>query len=271
LAIPKPIRVKSKKTIQECKKHFCEHCGKKATGEPHHIRPRSLGGSDIPENLIQLCFDCHRAAHDGKILYPVFVAIVARRESLSVEEVCARIGWPVPEETKIDVPGFSTERTLDELIQLYISLQENEDDNRWSKGAVCLAITEGMGVSTRLTASWLGCSAAQVRQMVKTYNAFPDEAMRVPSLSWRHHCVAANTEEPCKWIASAADNDWSTRQMQEKIDITKGKISKTSSQLKNAEKAYRLAKEVIEESGFPADWLIGKLTGILYPEKSKAV
>ena len=58
--IPKPTRIISKKTVQECRKNYCEHCGKKATGEPHHVRPRSLGGSDIKENLIQLCFDCHR-------------------------------------------------------------------------------------------------------------------------------------------------------------------------------------------------------------------
>lgn len=269
-AIPKPTRIRSKKTIQLCRKDYCEHCGKKATGEPHHIRPRSLGGSDIKENLIQLCFDCHRATHDGKILYPVFVAIVVKRENLTIEEVCTRIGWPVPEEVKVEIPGSST-YTLDELIQLYISLQENEDDNRWSKGAVCLAITEGMGVSVRRTASWLGCSAAQVRELRKTFKVFPDETKRIPSLYWRHHRIAANTDEPEKWLTLAADNDWSTRQMQEKVDIARGKIAKKDLQLEKAEKAYRLAEEVINEGGKPADWLAEKLAEILYPAKIKAV
>jgi hypothetical protein len=260
--IAKPTRIRSKKVIQECRKNYCEHCGGKATGEPHHIRPRSLGGSDIPENLIQLCFDCHRAAHDGKILYPVFVAIVAKREDFTIEEVCTRIGWPVPEEVKVKIPGSST-YTLDELIQLYISEQENEDDSRWIKGAVCLAITEGMGVSIRRTASWLGCSAAQVRELAKTFKAFPDETKRILSLSWRHHRIAANTDNPEKWITLAADNEWSTRQMQENVDIAKGKIAKEDLQLKKAEKAFCLAEEVLKEGGAPAFWLVLKLRELL--------
>ena len=61
----------------------------------------------------------------------------------------------------------------------------------------------------------------------------------------------------------AADNDWSTRQMQEKVDIARGKIAKKDLQLEKAEKAYRLAEEVILEGGEPADWLIEKLAEIL--------
>jgi hypothetical protein len=268
--IPKPTRIISKKTVQECRKNYCEHCGKKATGEPHHVRPRSLGGSDIKENLIQLCFDCHRVAHDGKIPYPVFVAIIAKREGLIVEEVCTMIGWPVPDDVKVEIPG-STSYSLDELIQLYISQQEGEDDARWTKGAVCLAITEGMGVSVRKTASWLGCSTAQVRELRKAFKAFPDENNRNPSLSWMHHRIAANTDDPEKWIILAADNGWSTRQMQEKVDIARGKIAKKDLQLEKAEKAYRLAEEVLKEGGEPADWLVEKLAGIIYPAKIKAV
>jgi len=260
--IPKPTRIKSKKTIQECRKDYCEYCGKKATGEPHHIRPRSLGGSDIKENLIQLCFDCHRAAHDGKILYPAFVAIVAKREGLSVEEVCNRIGWPVPDKIKVEIPGSSV-YTLDELIKLYISQMESEDDTRWVKGAVCLAITEGMGVSARKTASWLGCSAAQVRELAKTFKAFPDETKRIPVLSWRHHRIAANTKDPDYWLAAAADNEWSTRQMQEQVDLAKGKIKRDDRLLEKAEKSYRLAKEVLEEGGYSAYWLEQKLRELL--------
>jgi hypothetical protein len=190
------------------------------------------------------------------------VAIVAKREDFTIEEVCTRIGWPVPEEVKVKIPGSST-YTLDELIQLYISEQENEDDSRWIKGAVCLAITEGMGVSIRRTASWLGCSAAQVRELAKTFKAFPDETKRILSLSWRHHRIAANTDNPEKWITLAADNEWSTRQMQENVDIAKGKIAKEDLQLKKAEKAFCLAEEVLKEGGAPAFWLVLKLRELL--------
>lgn len=32
----------------------------------HHMQHRSLGGSDSKENLLAVCFSCHRAHHDGK-------------------------------------------------------------------------------------------------------------------------------------------------------------------------------------------------------------
>jgi transcriptional regulator with XRE-family HTH domain len=63
--------------------------------------------------------------------------------------------------------------------------------------------------------------------------------------------------------ALAADNEWSTRQMQENVDIAKGKIAKEDLQLKKAEKAYRLAEEVLKEGGEPAIWLDLKLRELL--------
>lgn len=272
-SVSKPARIVSRKTVKECRKPFCERCGRKAVGEPHHIRPRSLGGSDIKENLIQLCFDCHRSAHNGKLSYVELVQIVAVREGATPREVCKKIGWPVPEEIpklKPVVPGLSG-RSLEELLQTYASLQESEDDNRWAKGAVCLCITEGMGVSSRRAASWLGCSAAQVRELSKTFKAFPDESMRIPHLTWRHHRLAANTPEPEKWISLAADNEWSTRQMDEQIKIAYGKVKEKDLQMAKAEKAYLLAKEVFEAGGEAAEWLEEKLESMLVRPVGKTV
>jgi len=45
-------------------------CGQKgcaSTLEVHHIKYRSQGGSDAPENLITLCSKHHKALHDGKL------------------------------------------------------------------------------------------------------------------------------------------------------------------------------------------------------------
>ena len=45
-------------------KHTCQMCGKK-TGSMnvHHVKWRTDGGSDVPENLICLCEKCHDKAH----------------------------------------------------------------------------------------------------------------------------------------------------------------------------------------------------------------
>jgi len=40
----------------------CEMCKERAV-DVHHIRPKSLGGTDEIENLIGLCRRCHNLAH----------------------------------------------------------------------------------------------------------------------------------------------------------------------------------------------------------------
>jgi len=41
----------------------CQSCGSRVALEVHHITPRSKLGDDAEENLITLCWDCHRQIH----------------------------------------------------------------------------------------------------------------------------------------------------------------------------------------------------------------
>lgn len=73
----KPIRLKGKKLRklrQECydkAEGCCQECGAPAAwdggimfrGHMHHIKHRSLGGSDTIENVQWLCNNCHNEAH----------------------------------------------------------------------------------------------------------------------------------------------------------------------------------------------------------------
>jgi len=58
----------------------------------HHIRYRSQGGSDIRPNLIRLCVYCHRGIHDARYDRTELIAIVARREGMTLEQVAEAIG-----------------------------------------------------------------------------------------------------------------------------------------------------------------------------------
>lgn len=52
-------------TIEEGKNIFTPaKCGKNVMSQPHHIKKRSQGGKHTLENLIDLCFECHRWAED---------------------------------------------------------------------------------------------------------------------------------------------------------------------------------------------------------------
>lgn len=42
-------------------------CRKRTTLTVHHIKKRSLGGEDVFDNCITLCFDHHRMNEDGKL------------------------------------------------------------------------------------------------------------------------------------------------------------------------------------------------------------
>ncbi|PYU19637.1 MAG: hypothetical protein DMG32_24045 [Acidobacteria bacterium] len=41
----------------------CQSCGSRTALEVHHITPRSKLGDDVEENLITLCWECHRQIH----------------------------------------------------------------------------------------------------------------------------------------------------------------------------------------------------------------
>jgi len=48
----------------------CQVCGLRGESEQlhvHHVRFRSLGGDDLPENLTVLCWHCHEDVHRGVI------------------------------------------------------------------------------------------------------------------------------------------------------------------------------------------------------------
>lgn len=52
----------------------CLNCGSHTCLSAHHIIFLSAQGDDSLENLITLCFDCHRKAHDGFIRNGEFVS-----------------------------------------------------------------------------------------------------------------------------------------------------------------------------------------------------
>ena len=79
----KPIRLKGKKLhklyqeVYERDQGLCQvlklengiykKCGKwvEPGTPPHHVVPRSQGGSDTAENLITICNECHYRKHHG--------------------------------------------------------------------------------------------------------------------------------------------------------------------------------------------------------------
>lgn len=65
----------------------CEVCKKARDVDPHHVFSRGSGRLDIAINLISLCRGCHNLTHAGKVKREQILAIVARREGWTPEDI----------------------------------------------------------------------------------------------------------------------------------------------------------------------------------------
>lgn len=271
-ALAKIPRVEDPDVIKAARKNYCELCGRPAYKEPHHIKSRGAGGGDIPENLIQLCAEHHFAAHTGNLPRGDLVKIVAVRENKTPEEICQIIGLNLAVDNIKPGNVINSSATLEELIQMYVSLDETVDETKFFKGEIIEELLR-RELTVGQIAQYGRCSNAQVRELVKTYRAFPEESMRIPELTWYHHRLAANTNNPEYWIQEAAKFQWSTRQMREAIKAAEGEtpLSDEEKMLNKAEKAVRMLEEVRRFGGDPWEWLYGKLQEIVDSAAAGAV
>lgn len=61
--------------------HTCQYCGEKApdvTLHVDHVKPKALGGSDGPENLVAACKDCNAGKTSSALDAPIVEAIAQR-------------------------------------------------------------------------------------------------------------------------------------------------------------------------------------------------
>lgn len=73
--IEKPFCLRDPKAVKAARKPYCEYCGRYGPVIVHHYnRTRGAGGDDIytedgsgDDNLISLCPECERKAHNAQI------------------------------------------------------------------------------------------------------------------------------------------------------------------------------------------------------------
>lgn len=234
---PKRKRVIDLEVVRQARKNFCQLCGNTSGSlHVHHIKSRGAGGDDTPENLVTLCFNCHTEVHNG---------------TLKLDEII----------TNPDIPS------LEVLIQSWVNSEEQEREARWTKGSIVVIMLDLMQLSAEETASLLGCSSSQVRELAKTFKAFPTPESRAKDLSWYHHRLAAQSKKHAQnWIDQAAQKGWSTRQLEEAMREARAESDESRKEraLQRAERTFRAAREILEAGGQAADWLREKLSSILH-------
>ena len=58
------VRERDNYTCQKCNKHIEDLKKKDMQLQVHHIKPKSQGGTNVPNNLITLCKKCHKQVHE---------------------------------------------------------------------------------------------------------------------------------------------------------------------------------------------------------------
>ena len=77
-----------KRRIMEAVGHKCEIRGcKSGDYDVHHIKPVSKGGTNVGSNLIVLCANHHRDAHNGRITQTKLKTVVKNRSKKVTQEI----------------------------------------------------------------------------------------------------------------------------------------------------------------------------------------
>lgn len=77
--------------IIAAKRGPCRVCGSPLRSSYHHLVPRSIGGDDVPANIVPLCGDGTHGCH-GKVEMRQAVALAVVAESLSDAEYAYVVG-----------------------------------------------------------------------------------------------------------------------------------------------------------------------------------
>ncbi len=102
---------------------------------------------------------------------------------------------------------------LESLISRFLDLIHLGDKSLWLQAQCAHDALKTVKAST--FASQVGCSSTRVRQLAKTFAAFPTEESRVALLPFSIHTLAAGTADPAHWLSLAEQNAWSTADMRE--------------------------------------------------------
>lgn len=149
--------------------------------------------------------------------------------------------------------------TAEDLLSHIVTLRAEEHENRYVLGELCSYAID-MGISAGQLAHNMNCTGGYVRQLVKTWQAFPGEEDRLPysELTFNHLKIAAYTMEPKRWADYAAEHQLSTAELSKAI---KGEA--IVDELREADRIMRRVVQCLEAGGRGARYLREQLNELL--------
>lgn len=130
---------------------------------------------------------------------------------------------PTAEVRTID-NGSPTEQRWEALISQAMEAREAKDNAQWIIGDIAAEVEKTYGSGALVAfAQEISVNKNTFRRYKLVSQAFPPEE-RIDLLSHRHHMMLAAREDRHKWLQLAADNNWSTDNLQVELGKYEGKI-----------------------------------------------
>lgn len=116
---------------------------------------------------------------------------------------------------------------LEDVVSAFVDMTEVESNAMFAQGDVIVeAVKQGFGAKATVKAC-----AAQAKRSERTVWRRYDTAFvfapeqRNPEMFWGIHALCAKTNDPFKWLALAADEHWSTRELEDAIAAAGDKVA----------------------------------------------
>ena len=153
------------------------------------------------------------------------------------------------------------------LTQKVLTLVEADRTVKWGIADYAREALEDLGIPAQQLASDWGFAATTIRKMVRVAKLFPETQDRNPELSFTHYIIASATTNPRQWIETAADHQWSTRDLREAVNVAKAH-DPGEEKTRQAEAAIQRLRRIWQEAD--ADlraYMTGPLLAFYHAEK----
>jgi len=150
------------------------------------------------------------------------------------------------------------ELSYDQLVSEFIAAKSEQDDQIWRQAAIACFLRGQMLVPAKSIAADVGYSSRYISQLIKTFEAFPDEDSRARDQSFSLHAVCATTDDPEAWLQRALEEGWSVRDIKEAIAGDKEEPDPV-------EKVWKPVEKVLADGGETADRLLVKMRQVILP------
>ncbi|HWQ34312.1 MAG TPA: hypothetical protein VNQ79_15800 [Blastocatellia bacterium] len=147
------------------------------------------------------------------------------------------------------LPAF-TGSSYEDHVSAWIQVRQEIQDRQWRLGAVAASVATRYGDESLKTFAFdVGENVKTLYEYRRVYSAFKN-SNRLENLSWKHHQLALQSDNPAALLERASDEQWTTARLRQALDAEEtGRLAAQAEEIeRNAGAAVKPERvEVIAE------------------------